>query len=243
MCFRFFFGILLCFCFFFLMIRRPPRSTLFPYTTLFRSGYGLAELHPLLRVLQRGLVSGYCMPYGLPCYTAAGGGEDFVRIFEGVGTPQTILVGHAHILQIDVGLPDGPFAHLACYELGGVAGVMITVFVFFEDEGFDLSVFHVAGPDDDEVGEGGVADPTFLAVYDPLVAVTPRRGFQHYRVRPMIWLRQAPRPDLLHPRHLGKPPLLLLLGTADGHGPHGKPGMDPEERVQTPVPPRHLDGT
>src|ERR1039457_2902058 len=27
----------LCFFFFFLMIRRPPRSTLFPYTTLFRS--------------------------------------------------------------------------------------------------------------------------------------------------------------------------------------------------------------
>src|SRR2546427_2282309 len=26
--------------FFFLMIRRPPRSTLFPYTTLFRSLYG-----------------------------------------------------------------------------------------------------------------------------------------------------------------------------------------------------------
>src|SRR5437899_12323649 len=28
---------LLLLCFFFLMIRRPPRSTLFPYTTLFRS--------------------------------------------------------------------------------------------------------------------------------------------------------------------------------------------------------------
>src|SRR5215510_16147208 len=28
----------LSFSFFFLMIRRPPRSTLFPYTTLFRSG-------------------------------------------------------------------------------------------------------------------------------------------------------------------------------------------------------------
>src|SRR3712207_7614728 len=27
--------------FFFLMIRRPPRSTLFPYTTLFRSGEAL----------------------------------------------------------------------------------------------------------------------------------------------------------------------------------------------------------
>src|SRR5437899_9513311 len=45
---------LLSFClFFFLMIRRPPRSTLFPYTTLFRSdhvgnsrsGRGLQPLH------------------------------------------------------------------------------------------------------------------------------------------------------------------------------------------------------
>src|SRR3712207_9449231 len=30
----------LCLSFFFLMIRRPPRSTLFPYTTLFRSEDG-----------------------------------------------------------------------------------------------------------------------------------------------------------------------------------------------------------
>src|SRR2546427_6398197 len=33
--------------FFFLMIRRPPRSTLFPYTTLFRSDGGLH--HPRAR--------------------------------------------------------------------------------------------------------------------------------------------------------------------------------------------------
>src|SRR2546422_10865556 len=31
-----------CLFFFFLMIRRPPRSTLFPYTTLFRSVYAVA---------------------------------------------------------------------------------------------------------------------------------------------------------------------------------------------------------
>src|SRR2546425_6057728 len=31
--------------FFFLMIRRPPRSTLFPYTTLFRSKVTGAEIH------------------------------------------------------------------------------------------------------------------------------------------------------------------------------------------------------
>src|SRR3712207_7663040 len=30
--------VIVCLIFFFLMIRRPPRSTLFPYTTLFRSG-------------------------------------------------------------------------------------------------------------------------------------------------------------------------------------------------------------
>src|SRR5436189_5887143 len=35
------------FLFFFLMIRRPPRSTLFPYTTLFRSSLGtLAYMSP-----------------------------------------------------------------------------------------------------------------------------------------------------------------------------------------------------
>src|SRR2546427_5776437 len=32
--------------FFFLMIRRPPRSTLFPYTTLFRSTIREEELQP-----------------------------------------------------------------------------------------------------------------------------------------------------------------------------------------------------
>src|SRR6266542_5711614 len=34
------------FLFFFLMIRRPPRSTLFPYTTLFRSGPGQGRCDP-----------------------------------------------------------------------------------------------------------------------------------------------------------------------------------------------------
>src|SRR2546422_9382688 len=36
-------------CFFFLMIRRPPRSTLFPYTTLFRSDVLRPEIVPPLR--------------------------------------------------------------------------------------------------------------------------------------------------------------------------------------------------
>src|SRR6478752_8572248 len=35
--------------FFFLMIRRPPRSTLFPYTTLFRSAGGVGHARPRRR--------------------------------------------------------------------------------------------------------------------------------------------------------------------------------------------------
>src|SRR5256885_12696323 len=38
MCLLYLFSVLVFLFFFFLMIRRPPRSTLFPYTTLFRSG-------------------------------------------------------------------------------------------------------------------------------------------------------------------------------------------------------------
>src|SRR3712207_2139696 len=50
------------FIFFFLMIRRPPRSTLFPYTTLFRSqlinGISLGMIYGLIAV-------GYTMVYGI----------------------------------------------------------------------------------------------------------------------------------------------------------------------------------
>src|SRR2546430_13551223 len=35
------------------MIRRPPRSTLFPYTTLFRSGQGLECFLPLYKSIRR----------------------------------------------------------------------------------------------------------------------------------------------------------------------------------------------
>src|SRR3989442_6346282 len=41
--------------FFFLMIRRPPRSTLFPYTTLFRSQPRLEQPERFRRQLETGL--------------------------------------------------------------------------------------------------------------------------------------------------------------------------------------------
>src|SRR3712207_8692774 len=42
-------------CFFFLMIRRPPRSTLFPYTTLFRS----FTFQPQFKGILRQNIKGY----------------------------------------------------------------------------------------------------------------------------------------------------------------------------------------
>src|SRR2546430_7308474 len=50
-------GLRLAFIFFFLMIRRPPRSTLFPYTTLFRSENEIPALRSLALVAKG---------YGLP---------------------------------------------------------------------------------------------------------------------------------------------------------------------------------
>src|SRR3989337_3432734 len=43
--------------FFFLMIRRPPRSTLFPYTTLFRSHQAISRVGSLCDC--RGVVGGF----------------------------------------------------------------------------------------------------------------------------------------------------------------------------------------
>src|SRR6266542_6939538 len=51
------FGFLIVCSFFFLMIRRPPRSTLFPYTTLFRSSGGLARHRRVVDAVLRDVVA------------------------------------------------------------------------------------------------------------------------------------------------------------------------------------------
>src|SRR3989304_5259828 len=48
--------------FFFLMIRRPPRSTLFPYTTLFRSGHPRGDLRDHRLAVGEGVTPGVHAP-------------------------------------------------------------------------------------------------------------------------------------------------------------------------------------
>src|SRR3712207_8532258 len=71
-------------CFFFLMIRRPPSSTLFPYTTLFRSVFGLTlswsgMTHP--DVLRDGLLfrDAYLMLFFLSALATAFAGLRVLR--------------------------------------------------------------------------------------------------------------------------------------------------------------------
>src|SRR5256885_17057459 len=52
--------------FFFLMIRRPPRSTLFPYTTLFRSQPGAWAAKTVMLIVGIGIsVAGYVTVHAL----------------------------------------------------------------------------------------------------------------------------------------------------------------------------------
>src|SRR5258705_11086030 len=62
--------------FFFLMIRRPPRSTLFPYTTLFRSRRRRTVRRKSVVARGRGLPDGLRAPHWLgsrPCAAPPGG--------------------------------------------------------------------------------------------------------------------------------------------------------------------------
>src|SRR5687767_9376563 len=65
---------------FFLMIRRPPRSTLFPYTTLFRSE---REVQVLLAGLDRGLAQGADHAAGVDLVADGDAGRDRVEVHVG----------------------------------------------------------------------------------------------------------------------------------------------------------------
>src|SRR5260370_41992769 len=90
--------------FFFLMIRRPPRSTLFPYTTLFRSE-GLKvffRVHPTFLAVDADLQPQIAI---LSDAEAAGSGDRILGVARGVGVgiaPVTPLRFHQCGQQLDL---------------------------------------------------------------------------------------------------------------------------------------------
>src|SRR2546422_6259260 len=72
---------------FFLMIRRPPRSTLFPYTTLFRSGRAV----PVVVCGHGDVPAGLAAPDGLDRLTGREKGEPLPEIGEHTSELQSRL--------------------------------------------------------------------------------------------------------------------------------------------------------
>src|SRR5256885_5436951 len=93
--------------FFFLMIRRPPRSTLFPYTTLFRSHVGAVAHHSGAHEGRRALLRPLVAEVGLEAQIPLPEIADFsVRVrnpMEGTGQKH-IVDSLPHDLRVVVGI-------------------------------------------------------------------------------------------------------------------------------------------
>src|SRR5579884_633440 len=164
-----------------------------------------SKLHALPRIVPRDFVGGHCMTYGLPGNTGTGSSQHPRGIFEATRIGQPIFGGHTHVCERDIGLPDGPLGHLAGHDLWFEARS-----AFFDQEASHLALV-IARPDDGDIGKRGVANPTFGAIDDVFVAITPRARFEHHGVGAVIRLGQAKSADLLHTRHERQPALLLLF--------------------------------
>src|SRR5579862_3334197 len=107
--------------FFFLMIRRPPRSTLFPYTTLFRSalardkrGSHLALTLERLEHLQLG-----SRPQRIGLSATQRPIEETARLLTGVADDRSTTIvdcGHARKLDVRIEVPDSELAAVASTE-------------------------------------------------------------------------------------------------------------------------------
>src|ERR1019366_8827651 len=86
---------------FFLMIRRPPRSTLFPYTTLFRSGVHVGVSRGLTAVRTRLGLVGDVLELGDDGRMLVDAQDDEIT---GVG-PSDAVTYRSHLLQDDLHLP------------------------------------------------------------------------------------------------------------------------------------------
>src|SRR2546430_6675845 len=93
------------------MIRRPPRSTLLPYTTLFRSGPSGAGKTTLVDLLPRFYepTRGEILMDGVPLtnYTRTS-----LRRLMGIVSQETVLLNDTVLANIAYGLKDVPLEHV-----------------------------------------------------------------------------------------------------------------------------------
>src|SRR5262249_7392615 len=112
-----------------------------------------------------------------------------------------------------------------------------------DDEAFDLVVGDVARPDDREVAPRRVADPAFLAVEDPGVALTLRRSQETGAgTRADQRLGQPEAADLLHASHGRQPLLRLLLRAVEVNGIHREAAVDAVKGAERRIGSRDVHG-
>ena len=118
---------------------------------------------------------------------------------------------------------------------------MRVVVAVVDDEGPDLAVV-VAGPDDDDVGEGAQADPALGAVEDPVLAVAVRGGGEPDDVGAVVGLGQGERAELGAGGEVGQPALLLLVVAEQPDRGHGQAAVHGVEGAEAAVAAGQLEG-
>ena len=169
-------------------------------------------------------------------------GEHPGGVAEGVRLGQLVVQRYPHIVQRDIGLPDGALAELAGDQFGGVAVGIAAVGVLLDDDGLHLAVVGVAGPDDDDVGDAGVADPALGSVEHPGVAVAVHGGLQRHGVGAVVGLGEREGADLVQRGHRRQPALLLFLAAQQVDRAHGQSGLHAHEGGDAAVAAGQLQG-
>ena len=166
------------------------------------------------------------MPERLPGDGLAGLGQHRVGVLEGACPGEAGVGGHVDVVELDLGLPDGAVGGFAGDALGVVAGNRVRGAVgVFDDEGADVAVV-VAGPDDDEVGDGAVADPAFGAVQGPAATgCATGAGGEADDVAAVVGFGEGERAEPVDRGQGGEPAGLLLLGAEQPDRGHGQAGV------------------
>ncbi len=113
-------------------------------------------------------------------------------------------------MEGDVGVLDGAQGDLVLHLGGGESGG-----VLLDDESLDRVVGLVARPDDGQVGEGGVSDPSLGAVEHPGIPVAARGGLKPAgHARSDVGFGESERADGVEAGHPRQPLVLLFLRAA-----------------------------
>src|SRR3712207_242249 len=136
------------------MIRRPPRSTLFPYTTLFRSTVMLAE------------IAAEFLPGGV--FNVVCGDRDTGRALVSHATPQMVSITGSVRAGMEVARAAADDLKRVHLELGGKAPVIV-----FDDADLEAAAEEIAGAGYFNAGQDCTAATRVLAApgaYDEFVA-------------------------------------------------------------------------